>query len=81
MSHQLRIVFLRAKLGIIAEKSGFEPSGKDDVNPSSRHTCTEVRSKVWPEDTTTGSNIKEPEIGQMNSFGGSFLSDFDEEDL
>jgi hypothetical protein len=30
------------------------------VKPKSRHTWTESRSKVWPEETTTGSDIKDP---------------------
>lgn len=62
---------LRAKLGITVEKSGVEPSGSVGMNPKSLHTCTEMRSKVWPEETMVGSNIKDLEMGHTNSEGGT----------
>lgn len=62
----MRIVDLRAKLGIKTEKSGIVPSGREGVKERSRQTWTEVRSNVWPEETTTGSNIRELAMGQRN---------------
>lgn len=71
--HQLWIVLFRARLGITLEKSGSEPSWSLGVKPKPLQTCTVNRSKVWPEETTTGSDIKELKIGQRNSVGGEFL--------
>lgn len=34
---------------------------------------TEVRSKEWPEETITGSAMREPEMGQRNSSGGFWV--------
>lgn len=79
LEHQLRIAVFRAKLGITVEKSGVEPSGRVGVRPKSRQTLTQVRSNVWPEDTTAGSDIRDLEIGQRNSGGGGLLAA--EEDL
>lgn len=62
---------LRAKLGITVEKSGVEPSGSVGMNPKSPHTCTDMRSKVWPEETMVGSNIKDLAMGHTNSEGGT----------
>lgn len=77
--HQLRIAVLSAKFGITVEKSGLDPSASVGVKPKSPHTRTHTRSKVWPEETTAGSNINDLEMGQRNSWGGSFLAA--EEDL
>lgn len=71
--HQLRMVDLRARLGMMVEKSGVEPSERVGLKERERQARTELRSKVWPEETITGSDMREPEIGQMNSFGGCFL--------
>jgi len=60
VSHQWRIVDLMAKLGITVVKSGRMLSSRVGVKPKSRQTWTESRSKVWPEETTTGSDIKDP---------------------
>lgn len=59
------------------EKSGLEPSGSRGAKPRCLQTCTHMLSKVWPEETTTGSNIKEPEMGQTYSVGGSLCLDLD----
>lgn len=77
------MVVLRAKLGITVEKSVVDLSGKVGLKPNFLQISTEARSKVWPEETTTGSNIKNPEIGQRNSGGGCFEGNLeeDEEDL
>lgn len=59
----------RAKLGITVEKLGRVPSESVGVNRRSWHTCTQRRSKVWPEPTTTASEIKVLQTGQMYSGG------------
>lgn len=61
------------------EKSGFDPSGSVGEKPKSLQTSMHTRSKVWPEETTAGLNIKELEMGQINSCGGSFLTVADED--
>lgn len=58
---------LRAKLGIMVEKSGREPSGRVGVKARKLQASTQVRSKVWPEETITGSGMSVEEMGQMNS--------------
>lgn len=81
LEHQLRIAVLRAKLGMTVEKSGLDPSASVGVKLKSLQTSTHTRSKVWPEETTAGLNIKELEMGQRNSCGGSFLETAADEDL
>lgn len=70
------MVDLRARLGMTVEKSGVVPSTRVGVNPRVLQTWTQARSKVWPEETTTGSAIKEPETGHRNSPGGSAVCGF-----
>lgn len=41
------------------------------VKANSAQAWMQARSKVWPEATMTGSAMREHEIGQMNSAGGS----------
>lgn len=81
LEHQLRIAVLRAKLGMTVEKSGLDPSASVGVKLKSLQTSTHTRSKVCPEETTAGLNIKELEMGQRNSCGGSFLETAADEDL
>lgn len=65
--HQLRMVDLRARLRIMEEKSA-----KVGVKPRGLQALTQACSKVWPEETMTGSAMREPKMGQRNSFGGCF---------
>lgn len=60
-----------ARLGITVDKSGWLPSWSFGANPRFRQTWTEIRSNVWPDATTTGSDIRNPVIGQRNSAGVS----------
>lgn len=73
VSHQLRMADLRARLGIKVEKSGVEPSDKMGLNWSDLQALTQLHSKLCPEETITGSAIRDPEIEHMNSFGASLL--------
>ena len=75
------MVDLRAKFGIMVEKSGVEPSFRVGEKFKSLQTCTEMDSKVWPEVITTGSAMRELEIGQRNSKGGSFDWCLEDEEL
>lgn len=52
------------------ERSGREPSGRSGAKPRVLQASAEERSKVWPEETMTGSAMREEEIGQRNSEGG-----------
>ncbi len=71
--HQLRMADLRARLGITEEKSGVDESiFRIGVKPRVLQTKTQACSNVWPEVTITGSAMRESEMGQRNSFGGSF---------
>lgn len=70
--HHTRMVDLRARLGITEEKSGVDESGKVGVKPRALQALTQARSKVWPDETMTGSAIRDLEIGQRNSIGGCF---------
>lgn len=78
--HQLVIVDFMARLGISVEKFGWVLSWRFGVKFKSLQTWTVVRSNVWPEETTTGSDMKSPEIGQRNSFGGFFCSCLESEE-
>lgn len=82
-SHQLRMAVRRATLGT-------RTSGDEEETDAARSAATaggekasaaqawmQARSKVWPGGTTTGSAIREPEIGQRNSAGGSAVNDDD----
>lgn len=84
LRHQLRMADLRARLEITEEKSGGGESTRVGVKLRDLQTWTQARSKVWPEETMTGSAIREPEMGQMNSFGAWAFAVFDgmaDEDL
>ncbi|KAL9267303.1 hypothetical protein AKJ16_DCAP16356, partial [Drosera capensis] len=48
------MVDLKERFDMMLEKSGTEPSGSGGRKPRSRQTSTQRRSKVWPEETTTG---------------------------
>lgn len=64
---------LRARLGITEEKSSVdESSSRVGVKDRALQAKTQAFSNVWPEVTITGSAIRDPEMGQRNSFGGSF---------
>lgn len=56
------MVVLRARLGMRAEKSGDEPSGRVGMKERERQASTALRSKVWPEETMTGSDMRVLEI-------------------
>lgn len=60
-----------ARLGMTAEKSGRVPSRRSGTKDKLRQIWTERRSKVWPEGTTTGSDMRKPVMGQRNSGGVS----------
>ncbi|RDX67442.1 hypothetical protein CR513_53687, partial [Mucuna pruriens] len=61
---------LRARLGMRAEKSGVVPSGSWGVKLRFLQASTEERSKEWPEETMTGSDMRERDMGHRNSSGG-----------
>lgn len=64
---------LRARLGITEEKSSVdESSSRVGVKDRALQAKTQAFSNVWPEVTITGSAMRDPEMGQRNSFGGSF---------
>lgn len=67
--HQLTMADLRARLGMMVVKSTVEwrVVGLKEREIQAR---TQLRSKVWPEETMTGSAISSPEMGQTNSGGG-----------
>lgn len=67
------MVDLRARLGMRVEKSGVEPSDRVGIKERERQASTELRSKVWPEETMTGSDMTAPEIRHKNSLGGCCL--------
>ena len=67
---QLKMDDFRAKLGMIMDKSGTEPSLRTGLCPRVLQAVTQARSKVWPVETITGSAMSDPEIGHMNSVGG-----------
>lgn len=78
------MVDFRARLGITEVRSGGGESTRLGVKFRALQTWTQTRSKVWPEETMTGSAIRDPEIGQMNSFGIWGFEGFDgiaDEDL
>ncbi|BAU02379.1 hypothetical protein VIGAN_11189500, partial [Vigna angularis var. angularis] len=68
-----RMADLRARLGMRVEKSGVVPSGSCGVKLRFLQASTEERSKEWPEETMTGSNMRERETGQRNSSGGVWI--------
>lgn len=61
------------------ERSGREPSGSGGEKPRVLQASAEERSKEWPDETMTGSAIRELEMGQRNSEGG-FLGGRGEEE-
>lgn len=71
--HHLRMADLRARLGMRVEKSGVVPSGSWGVKLRFLQASTEERSKEWPEETMTGSDMREWETGQRNSSGGVWI--------
>lgn len=74
--HHLRMADLRARLGMRVEKSGVVPSGSWGVKFRFLQASTAARSKEWPEETMTGSDMRERERGQRNSSGGVLVLDF-----
>ena len=67
--HHLVIADLRARFGISVEKSGMVPSERFGVKFKFLQASTDTLSKVWPEETITGSAIRDPETGHRNSSG------------
>ncbi|MFS7948333.1 hypothetical protein Hanom_Chr06g00558751 [Helianthus anomalus] len=59
---------LRARLGMMVVKSTVRRVG--GLKDKEIQARTQLRSKVWPEETMTGSAMRVLEMGQMNSGGG-----------
>lgn len=67
--HQLKMADLSARLGMTVVKSAAAPSGRVGLKERETQARTQFRSKVWPDDTITGSAMIEPETGHKNSTG------------
>lgn len=65
----MRMVDLRARLGMTAEKSAASPPWRVGLKERETQARTQLRSNVWPEETMTGSAMIEPDSGQRNSTG------------
>ncbi|KAB1221203.1 hypothetical protein CJ030_MR2G025737 [Morella rubra] len=73
--HQLRIVDLRARIGITKEKPGLDESTRVGVKPRAWQTQTKVHSKEWPKETMTGSTMKDPEMVREGDDGLAYLNE------
>lgn len=58
---------LRARLGMTKEKSASP--ARVGVKERDTQACTQLRSKVRPDDSITGSAINKFEMGHKNSIG------------